>query len=201
MVGIDHATGQQQRVVIGGSSLVESLVDLDLVAPVFEVPAFDFATLRLNYFSGCACFFENHFRIGQLYLLKAISRENRDLLSLQFVSHYFYSIVGGFALAYLFYGVRGGYRAGRCHSRSADSGLWITGPASPSLTELPGQSRIASDARPGGRAFLLASQFTLLAPQFALLAAELSLLPSKLTLLGADLALHCAEFSFNAANP
>src|SRR5580704_1971143 len=96
MVGIDDAAGQHQRVVVGGSNLVEGLVDLYLVAPVPEVPAFNLTAPGRDDFGGGACVFQRLLRLDEFDLFEAIGRENRDLLSLQFFSHYYYSIVGDF---------------------------------------------------------------------------------------------------------
>jgi hypothetical protein len=72
LVGVDLAAGEDKGVVVGRFDLVDEMVDLDGLAPVGLVPAFNLSGFDGDDVYGGSCLFEVLFGVSELDLLVAV---------------------------------------------------------------------------------------------------------------------------------
>ncbi len=82
LVGIHHAARKQQSVVTAGVGGLERHVHWHFLAPLFVVPASNFAFLGRNYFRRSAGLFERFLRFQKLSLFESAGCEDRYFLAL-----------------------------------------------------------------------------------------------------------------------
>src|SRR4051794_5607548 len=78
-IGVHHAAGQVKRVELVGVGMVQADVDVELLAPVGEVPRADARRLRRDDLRLGTVRVELLARLGHLDLLEAVGDQDRDL--------------------------------------------------------------------------------------------------------------------------
>jgi len=86
-VAVRDAARDQQAVVVAGADLVERAVDLVAVGVVEVVEALDLPRLEAHELGRRARVLERLARLGELHLLDAVRREDRDLLAIKLAGH------------------------------------------------------------------------------------------------------------------
>src|SRR6185436_6714183 len=98
-VAVRDAARDQQAVVVAGADLVERAVDLVAVRVVEVVEALDLARLEAHELGCRARVLERLARLGELNLLDAVRREDRDLRAIKPAGHVWISLSRRFVAA------------------------------------------------------------------------------------------------------
>ena len=86
-VGVGHAAGQHERVIVGRVGIGDGLLCGDLVALVEVVPHLDLALLERDDLGLGARLLDRFERLSHLDLLGAFREQERHFLPLELVSH------------------------------------------------------------------------------------------------------------------